>query len=42
MCDVKKPMAGQTYRVKAAIDLGPFLGVASCEEKCTIPGIPGK
>lgn len=42
VCDVKKPMAGQTYRVKASIDLGPFLGVASCEEKFTIPGIPGK
>lgn len=41
-CDVKKPAAGQLYTVKATLDLGPFLGLASCEEKFTIPGAPGK
>ncbi|MFH0953179.1 MAG: hypothetical protein V1873_02495 [Verrucomicrobiota bacterium] len=36
-CDLKKTVPGQSYTVQASIDLGPFLGPVSFEEKITIP-----
>lgn len=38
ICDLKKVAGGQTYVVRAAIDLGPFIGPAVFEEKITVPG----
>lgn len=35
--DIKRVSAGQTYKVDARIDLGPFLGVASATEKLEMP-----
>ncbi len=37
ICDLKKLPSGQSYVVRAAIDLGPFIGPAVFEEKMTIP-----
>jgi len=39
-CPIKKLIPGQTYIVRAAIDLGPFFGPASFEDKITLPGAP--
>jgi hypothetical protein len=39
-CPLKKLVPGQTYIVRAAIDLGPFFGPASFEDKITLPGAP--
>jgi len=36
--DLKKLSPGQTYVVKASINLGPFLGPATFEDKFTLPG----
>lgn len=36
--DLRKTSPGQTYVVKASINLGPFLGPATFEDKFTIPG----
>ena len=36
--DLKKTSPGQTYNVKASINLGPFLGEATFEDKFTVPG----
>ena len=40
VCPLKKLAAGQTYVVRASIDLGPFFGPSSFEDKITLPAIP--
>ncbi len=37
VCNLKKVTPGQPCLVKASIDLGPFLGSATFEEKITVP-----
>lgn len=37
ICDLSKLAQNETYTVKASIDLGPFLGTASFEDKITVP-----
>jgi hypothetical protein len=42
ICDLSKLAQNETYAVRAAIDLGPFLGPASFEDKITIPSLGKK
>ena len=37
ICDLSKLAQNETYTVKASIDLGPFLGTTSFEDKITVP-----
>ena len=37
ICDLSKLAQNETYTIKASIDLGPFLGTASFEDKITVP-----
>jgi hypothetical protein len=39
-CPLKKLIPGKTYIVRAAIDLGPFFGPASFEDRITLPATP--
>jgi hypothetical protein len=42
ICDLSKLAQNETYTVRASIDLGPFLGPASFEDKITIPSLGKK
>ncbi|MFH0909666.1 MAG: hypothetical protein V1929_12980 [bacterium] len=37
ICDLSKVAQDETYTVKASINLGPFLGTASFEDRITVP-----
>ena len=37
VCELKRAEPGKSYTVKAAIDLGPYIGPATFEESITIP-----